>query len=42
MAFKLMISALGTGHSPGGANRMPEIIQGMACVDGLKHRQPAA
>jgi len=42
MAFKLMISAQGKWQKLNGANRMPEIIQGIAFVDGIKQNQTAA
>ena len=42
MAFKLMMSAQGKWRKLEGSNRMPEIIQGVALVDGIKQRQPAA
>lgn len=42
MAFKLMMSAQGKWQKLNGANRMPEIIQGIAFVDGIKQNQNAA
>ena len=42
MAFKLMMSAQGKWRKLDGANRMPEIIQGIAFVDGIKQLQTAA
>ena len=42
MAFKLMISAQNKWQKLNGANRMPEIIQGIAFVDGIKQIQTAA
>lgn len=42
MAFKLMISAQGKWQKLNGANRMPEIIQGVAFVDGIKQLNNAA
>ena len=42
MAFKLMMSAQGKWRKLDGSNRMPEIIQGIAFVDGLKQLQTAA
>ena len=42
MAFKLMMSAQGKWQKLNGANRMPEIIQGIAFVDGIKQIQTAA
>ena len=42
MAFKLMMSAQGKWRKLDGSNRMPEIIQGMAFVDGIKQNQTAA
>ena len=36
MAFKLMMSAQGKWRKLDGSNRMPEIIQGIAFVDGIK------
>ena len=41
-AFKLLISAQGKWKKLNGANRMPEIIQGVAFIDGIKQIQPAA
>ena len=42
MAFKLMMSAQGKWRKLDGSNRMPEIIQGIAFMDGIKQLQPAA
>lgn len=42
MAFKLMMSAQGKWQRLNGANRMPEIIQGVAFIDGIKQIQTAA
>ena len=42
MAFKLMMSAQGKWRKLDGSNRMPEIIQGIAFVDGIKQIQSAA
>ena len=42
MAFKLMMSAQGKWRKLDGSNRMPEIIQGIAFVDGIKQVQSAA
>jgi putative transposase len=42
MAFKLMMSAQGKWQKLNGANRMPEIIQGIAFIDGTKKNQTAA
>jgi hypothetical protein len=42
MAFKLMMSAQRKWRKLDGSNRMPEIIQGIAFVDGIKQLQPAA
>lgn len=42
MAFKLMMSAQGKWRKLDGSNRMPEIIQGIAFVDGIKQIQTAA
>jgi len=42
MAFKLMLSAQGEWRKLDDANRMPEIIQGIAFVDGIKQMQTAA
>jgi len=42
MAFKLMMSAQNKWQKLNGANRMPEIIQGVAFVDGIKQIQTAA
>ena len=42
MAFKLMMSAQGKWRKLDGSNRMPEIIQGIAFIDGIKQLQPAA
>ena len=42
MAFKLMMSAQGKWRKLDGANRMPEIIQGIAFKDGIKQTQQAA
>ena len=42
MAFKLMMSAQGKWQKLNGANRLPEIIQGVAFVDGIKQIRNAA
>jgi len=42
MAFKLMMSAQTKWRKLNGANRMPEIIQGVEFKDGIKQRQHAA
>ncbi len=42
MAFKLMMSAQGKWQKLNGANRMPEIIQGIEFRDGIKQIQNAA
>lgn len=42
MAFKLMMSAQGKWRKLDGANRMPEIIQGIAFIDGIKQLHHAA
>ena len=42
MAFKLMMSAQSKWRKLDGSNRMPEIIQGIAFVDGIKQLKPAA
>ena len=42
MAFKLMMSAQGKWRKLDGANRMPEIIQGIAFKDGIKQLNQAA
>ena len=42
MAFRLMMSAQGKWRKRGGANRMPEIIRGIAFIDGTKQIQNAA
>lgn len=42
MAFKLMMSAQGKWRKLDGANRMPEIIQGIEFKDGIKQLQNAA
>ena len=42
MAFKLMMSAQGKWRKLNGANRLPEIIQGITFVDGIKQSQTAA
>lgn len=42
MAFKLMISAQGKWQKLNGAARMPEIIKGIAFIDGIKQIQTAA
>ena len=41
-AFKLMMSAQGKWRKLDGSNRMPEIIQGVAFIDGIKQIKPAA
>ncbi len=42
MAFKLMMSAQTKWLKLDGANRIPEIIQGIAFKDGIKQTQTAA
>jgi putative transposase len=42
MAFKLMISAQGKWRKLDGANRMPEIIEGIEFKDGIKQLKNAA
>jgi putative transposase len=42
MAFKLMMSAQAKWRTLDGANRMPEIVQGIAFVDGIKQLHHAA
>ena len=42
MAFKLMMSAQGKWQKLNGAARMPEIIKGIAFIDGIKQIQTAA
>lgn len=42
MAFKLMMSAQKKWQKLNGANRIPEIIQGIAFIDGIKQIQTAA
>ncbi len=42
MAFKLMMSAQGKWQKLNGANRLPEIIQGIEFTDGIKQTQKAA
>ncbi len=42
MAFKLMMSAQGKWRKLDGANRMPEIIEGVEFTDGIKQIQNAA
>jgi putative transposase len=42
MAFKLMMSAQGKWQKLNGANRMPEIIKGIAFIDRTKKIQTAA
>ena len=42
MAFKLMMSAQGKWRKLDGANRIPEIIQGIAFKDGIKQLNQAA
>ena len=42
MVFKLMMSAQGKWRKLDGSNRMPEIIQGIAFIDGIKQIKPAA
>ena len=42
MAFKLMMSAQTKWRKLDGANRMPEIIQGIAFKDGIKQLNQAA
>ncbi len=42
MAFKLMMSAQVKRRKLNGSNRMPEIIHGMAFIDGIKQIQTAS
>lgn len=42
IAFNRMMSAQGKWRKLDGSNRMPEIIQGVAFVDVIKHNQTAA
>jgi transposase-like protein len=42
MAFKLMISAPKKWRRLDGQNRLPEIIQGVECRDGIRQLQAAA
>jgi len=42
MAFKLMMSAQTKWRKLDGANRMPEIIEGIEFKDGIKQLQNAA
>ena len=42
MAFKLMMSAQTKWRRLDGANRMPEIIEGIALKDGIKQLNHAA
>ena len=42
MAFKLMMSAQNKWRKLDGANRMPEIIEGIAFKDGIKQLNQAA
>lgn len=42
MAYKLMMSAQGKWRKLDGSNRMPEIIQGIAFIDGIKQLKLAA
>ena len=42
VAFKLMMSAQGKWRKLDGSNRVPEIMQGIAFVDGIRQLQPTA
>ena len=42
MAFRLMMSAQAKWRKLDGANRLPEIVQGIAFKDGIKQLQAAA
>jgi len=42
MAFKLMMSAQSKWQKLKGAHRMPEIIQGIEFINGIKQLQPIA
>ena len=42
MAFKLMLSAQTKWRKLDGANRMPEIVQGIEFKDGIKQLRKAA
>ena len=42
MAFRLMMSAQAEWRKLDGANRLPEIVQGIEFKDGIKHLQSAA
>ena len=42
MAFKLMMSAQGKWQKLNGANRMPELIQAIAFIEGIKQIQTDA
>jgi transposase-like protein len=42
MAFRLMMSAQAKWRKLDGANRLPEIVQGIAFKDGIKQLQDAA
>ena len=42
MAFKQMMTAQGKWQKLNSANRMPEIIQGIAFMHGIKQMQNAA
>jgi transposase-like protein len=42
MAFRLMMSAQAKWRKLDGANRLPEIVQGIAFKDGIKQLQTAA
>ena len=41
MAFKLMMAAQAKWRKLDGANRLPEIVQGVAFKDGIKQPQVA-
>lgn len=40
MTFKLMMSAQGNWRKLDRLNCMPEIVQGIACIDAIKPTQP--
>jgi hypothetical protein len=42
MVFKLMMSAKKKWRKLSGTNRLPEVIQGVECKDGIKQLQKAA
>lgn len=42
MAFRLMMSAHAKWRKLDGANRLPELVQGIAFKDGIKQLQTAA